>query len=190
VSVVSGLPEGIAGKALALGICVVLLAIFYLVAVAPLVVVYGDGQQELQERQDMAERLQGTVRDLPRLRALAAQWQQKSSVNDLLLPASSDAVATASLQSTVKALVTQGGSTLTTTEILPSQTEDNLHRVGIHVAFNANLPLLTAVLRGIETAHPRLFVDNLDIHGEGKAGADAADPRLAVAFDVYGFPTP
>ncbi len=190
MSVVGSLPEGIAGKALALGICIVLLAAFYLVAIDPLLAVYADGQQELKERQDMAERLQGTVRDLPRLRALAAQWQQKSSVKDLLLPASSDAVASATLQSTVKALVTEGGSTLTTTEILPSQTEDNLRRVGIHVAFIANLPLLTAVLRGIETAHPRLFVDNLDIHGEEKSGADAVDPRLAVAFDVYGFPAP
>lgn len=190
MNAVSSLPEGIAGKALALGIGIALLATFYLVAVVPLLALYADGQQELQERQDMAERLQSAVRDLPRLRALAAQGQQKSAANDLLLPPSSDAVATATLQSTVKALVAQGGSTLTTTEILPSQTEDNLHRVGIHVAFTATLPLLTAVLRGIETAHARLFVDNLDIHGDGGAGADATDPRLAVAFDVYGFPAP
>ena len=64
VNAVSSLPEGIAGKALALGIGIALLATFYLVAVVPLLALYANGQQELQERQDMAERLQSAVREL------------------------------------------------------------------------------------------------------------------------------
>jgi hypothetical protein len=184
----NSLPEGRAGAALALGIGGVLLCLFYYMAVAPLLALYADGQQTLDDRGALAARLERTVHDLPRLRALAAQWQQKAPANDLLLPAGSDAVVAASLQSTVKDLVAQGGASLTSTEILPAQDQDQFRRVGIHVSLSANQRSLTAVLRGIETARPLLFVGNLDIRDAGASSAD--DPGLAVAFDVFGFPTP
>jgi hypothetical protein len=187
---VNALPEGITGKALALGICALLLATLYFVTVAPLIAAYGDGERQLQERRDVVERLQATVHDLPRLRALAGQWKEKSSVSDLLLPSANDAVAAARLQALVRDLVTQAGAALTTTEVLAPQTQDPLHKVGIHVAFSANLKLLAAVLKGVETAHPLLFIDNLDVRGAERSDEASADPSLTVAFDVYGFPTP
>jgi general secretion pathway protein M len=185
---VNSLPEGLIGKALALGIACVLLCLLYFMAVAPLLSFYADGERSLEERTALAAMLERSVHDLPRLRALAAQWQQGAPANDLLLPASSDSVAAATLQSTVKDLVEQGGATLNSTEILPPQDQDSFRRVGIHVSFSTNQRLLMAALRGIEIARPLLFVDNIDIRGTAQPGS--ADPGLAVAFDVFGFPAP
>lgn len=182
------LPEGVLGKALALGICILLFAIIDLVVVDPLLALYEDGQQQLAERSELVGRLKTTVRDLPNLRAAAAssRSREKSAATDLLLPASGDAVAAATLQSIVKQLVADGGATLASAEILSAQTQDNFRRVGIRASFSGNLPLLTAVLQGIETAHPSLFVDNLEIRGGGEP-VGGVDPPLAIVLEVYGF---
>lgn len=184
----NSLPEGVIGKVLALGIAGVLLILVYFVAVAPLLGLYADREQALDERTAQAAMLDRSVHDLPRLRALAAEVQKQAPASDLLLPASIDAVAAATLQSTVKDIVEQNGTSLTSTEILPPRAQDQFRRVGIHVSFATNQRLLTAVLKGIETAHPLMFVDNLDIRGAGQA--NQADPNLTVAFDVSGFPAP
>lgn len=184
----NSLPEGLAGKALALGIAGALLSLVYFIAVTPLLNLYADGQQALRERSALAAMLERSAHDLPRLHALAAQSQKTAPASDLLLPASSDAVAAATLQTTIKRIVAQGGTSLTSTEILPPQDQDHFRRVGIHVSFATNQRLLTAALRSIETARPLLFVDNLDIRSAGPSGG--ADPGLAVALDVFGFPAP
>ncbi len=180
------LPTGNSGKALALGICGLLLLLFYFIAVEPLIVLYADGQQELHQRSALAERLQRAVHDLPRLRELAQKVNEGSGDTDLLT-GSSDAVAAAALQSTVKGMVVEGGATLNSAEILPAEPHEKYQRVAIRVSFTADLELLTQVLRGIETAHPQLFVDNLDIRSGGAGGADDASPTLTISVDVYGF---
>lgn len=178
----TNLPDGLLGKILALGICAMLAAVAYLALIQPLLGLYEDGEQRLQERMELVQRLQGSVRDLPRLRAQAAQWHDKSSNGELLLAGTGDTVAAAALQSALKGLVEDGGASLTSAEVLPPQTQDKFRRIAIRVSFTGDLTLLTSVLRGVETAHPVMFVDNLEIHG-----ADGGDTDLAVAFDVYGF---
>lgn len=180
------LPEGTAGRALALGVAVVLLGFIYAVTVAPLLSLYANGQEAVVEGQARKAMLERSVHDLPQLRKMAAAWKDEAPANDLLLPASSDAIAAATLQSTIKDLVAQGGASLSSTEILPPQNEDRFRRVGIHISFSGDQRLLTTVLGGIETARPLLFVDDLDIRGTGQPGV--ADPTLTVAFDVFGFP--
>ncbi len=183
----TSLPEGMTGKALALGLCVLMLAMIYLIVVEPLFGFYQSGAQRLQERLDLVERLRRSAHDLPRLRAAADQWRARSGADNLLLDGASDAIAAATLQSTVKDLVVQGGATLTSAEILPLDSEDNFQRIGIRVAFSGGLELLTSVLHGIETATPKLFVDNLDIRSAGGSDDDDASPALTISLEVHGF---
>jgi general secretion pathway protein M len=191
---VNGLPVGLPGKALALGLVALSLGALYLVVVAPLLAFYNGREAVLRDRMELADHLQATVQDLPRLREAAAQLRETASAGDLLLAGSSDAVAAGSLQSLVKELVTKGGAILSSAEILPPQRQDDFQRVGIRVSFSGDLTLLTSVLRGIETSHPILFADNLDIRGNGASATGAAgngrsSPVLVIAFDVYGFRT-
>jgi general secretion pathway protein M len=182
------LSEGLVGKALALGLGLGLVAIAYFVAVVPVVGVYQDMQHSLQERLDTVQRLDGSSRDLPRLRSLDDQWQGTGAT--MLLSDTSDTNAAASIQSTVKNLIETSGGALTNSEILdPDQPDDRYRRIRVRVSFVGDLPLLTSVLRGIDVAKPALFVDNLDVRASGAADDDSEDggQKLAIAFDVYGF---
>ena len=179
--------EGIVGKALALGICLALAGVLYLGAVVPMIGLYQDQQNTVRERIDLAQRLDNSTRDLQRLRGLDEQWQ--GSGPQMLLTDGSDTIAAASIQSAVRGLIESGGGALTNSQVLdPDQPNDRYRRIRVRVSFAGDLPLLTAVLRGIDVAKPGLFVDNLDIRAAGAADdGDDAGPKLNIAFDVYGF---
>jgi hypothetical protein len=183
----NSLPEGLPGKALALGILAVLLAALYLVTVQPLLQLYDAQAQTLQERTELAARLQRTANALPKLRESAETWRKKAREGDLLLEGARDAVAAAALQSTVKGLVSQGGATLASAEILAGTAEGKYQRVGIRVSLSGDLSVLTTVLRGISEAHPVLFVDNMEIRSQGGGAEGEAEHPLTIALDVYGF---
>jgi general secretion pathway protein M len=180
------LPDGIRGKILAVGLCFVVLAVFYTVIVSPLAGLYESGSQTLRERKELVQRLQVSAHELPRLRREAEEARANGGA--LLLTGSSATVAAATLQSTMKKLVESGGARLSSAEILSPENRDQYQRVGIHVQFGGDLRLLMSVLRGIETARPVMFIDNVEIRG---AGADAADESggnaLSITLDLYGF---
>jgi hypothetical protein len=182
------LPTGIRGRTLALALCVLAIAVIYLVIVTPLIALYAANAEQLQQRQELAQRLQRSAKALPALRGEADAAQDQASDEDLLLDGDSDSVAAAALQSTVKDLVESAGARLISSEVLPSDKRETLQRVGIHVSFTGNLTLLTTVLQGIQLAHPVILVDNVDIQGADSADQSSGPQKqLAIALDVYGF---
>ena len=183
----NGLPEGKVGKILALGLCVIAAGIIYIAAIAPLLALYADHAQHLQERLAFADRLDASVHDLERLRTVAAQWKEKASAAALAFPAASDAVTAATLQSTMQGFITDGGGVLSSAEILPPQSDGSFQRVGIRVSFTGSLHVLTTVLEDAERARPAIFVDNLDVHIAGQGASSNASQALAITFDAYGF---
>lgn len=162
-------------------------AAVYVAAVAPLQSLYERGEETLRERLELAHRLEDSAAELPRLREAAAKWREVTHDQDLLFTGSSDAVAGATLQSALKALIEEGGATLTSAEILPSEASGKFGRVAVRVSFSGNLTLIAAVLRGIEESRPVILVDQLDIRSSGDSGGDGDDPSLAIALDVHGY---
>ncbi len=181
------LPTGVRGKALALSLCVLVVAAVYLALITPLVSLYEANAERLQERQELAQRLQRAAKSLPVLRDEAGAAQDQASGENLLLDGDSDSVAAAALQSAVKDIVESAGARLISAEVLPSDKRDTLQRVGIHVSFSGNLALLTTVLQGIQLAHPAILVDNADIEGADSADQGGGQKQLAIALDLYGF---
>ena len=176
------------GKALALVIGVLLLGAIHFTVIAPLFSYYETTAQRLGERQELVQRYQSAARDLPRLRAAAAQGQDLLPDSDLLLTGSTDAVAAAALQSVLKVLVELEGAKLNSAEMLPPESEDNVvRRVGVRIAFTGNLTLLATVLEDVETTRPVLSVGNLDIHTTADVNEEGEDHALAIVMDVYGF---
>ena len=173
------LPEGTQGKALALAIAVLAVCVFYFAILSPLFAFYAANAQTLQDRQDVFRRYQNAAQDLPRLRAGAKQVQDQSGNGAVLLPGESDAVAAAGLQASLKDMIEQAGAKLTTAQTLPPESQSGFRKVGMRVAFSGDLSLLTTVLLDMETAHPVLSVNSLDIHGGEDEGA------LAITMDVY-----
>ena len=180
----TALPEGVRGKVLAIAIIVIVIVAMNFMVVRPLFAFYEDNGQRLQDRLDVVQRYQTAADALPQLKAEAKEWDENAQNGNLLLTGASDAIAAASLQSTLKDMIEQGGAKLTTAQMLAPETEDNFRLVGVRVAFAADLEHLTSVLLGIERARPVLTVNNLEVH----TASDAADGEvLEIAMDVYGF---
>ena len=192
------LPEGFKGQMLALAIAVLGVSVFFLLIVSPVLAFYGDRADQLDQRTAMARRYEVLARDLPALRAADQKWRDQAG-GELLLDGSSDAVAAASLQTVVKALVEDAGGKLSSSEVLAPTAEGSFRRVGIRVMFSGDLKLVTAVLRGMETSRPILSVGDFSLRAGGGGSAAAADDSqddagtagggdgLAATLDVYGF---
>jgi general secretion pathway protein M len=176
------LPEGAKGKSLALAIAALLLGVVYAAVVVPLSDVYAANAQALNDRRAVLMRYEKAAQDLPRLRGDASEREQQTGRGPLLA-GSSDAVAAADLQSMLKDLVEQGGATLESAQTLPAETMGSLRRVGVRLAFDGSLDLLTSVLLGTETSNPVLSVGGLELHSSD----DDSDEELTIAMDVYGF---
>ncbi len=183
------LPDGNLGKVMATGICVLSLAAVYTAAIGPLTSLYSREAQDLQARLELRQKLQSAAEELPRLRAAAKQWEVKTRKRELLFAGSSDTVAGAALQSTLKELIEDGGATLSSAELLPPQTTDNFRRVAVRVSFSGDLDLITNVLEGVETASPAIFVDNLDIRTAGDSSGSNGNETFTIALDVHSFRT-
>ena len=198
------LPEGPAGQVLALAVAALGAAIFYLLIVSPVLGFYSDGQDALDERLAMAARYESLAHQLPALRAADKKWRDQEG-GELLLEGSSDAIASAALQTVIKGLVEDAGAKLTSSEVLQPATNGGFRRVGLRVVFSGDLKLVTAVLRGVETSRPILSVGDFSLRNGGGGGAGgaaasedsdddstAAAPAgdgsaLSVTLDVYGF---
>ena len=181
------LPTGPAGRALAMAIAALGLAVFYFLAVSPFLNFYQDQAQQLAQRTEMAQRFKALARDLPDLRVADKKWRDQFG-GELLLNGSSDAIASAAIQTMMKSTVEDAGAKLTSAEILPEKTEGDFRRVGIRVAFSGDVKLVSAVLRSLETVHPVLFAGDFDLHaGSEAADDDGGDDGLSVTLDVYGF---
>ena len=190
------LPEGAKGQALALAIAALGAIVLYLLIVSPVLAFYGEGEDLLDQRLAMAGRYEALARELPALRGADKKWRDQEG-GELLLEGSSDALASAALQATMKSLVEDAGTKLASSEVLQPTSDGNFRRVGIRVVFSGDLKLVTAVLRGVETSRPILSVGNFSLRaGGGPASTEDTDDEsasagdsgaLSVTLDVYGF---
>jgi general secretion pathway protein M len=185
----SGLPNGLKGKALALALCVGIIAALYLGVVAPLVAHYGERASRLEDTVALTARLQLAAAETPSLNRTLDGLRQRSDLTELILPGTSDAVAAANLQATLAALAAKVGTGIASTEILTPQAQDPFRRIGLRINLTGDLTMLTNLLRGIDEARPPLFVDRLDLRSSaGTAPASGnAPPILAVTMDLHGF---
>jgi general secretion pathway protein M len=180
------LPEGRQGQILAVGIAVLALVLLWLGAVAPLLSWYGGQADALSAAQLQLAHMQGLQASLPALRARLAASAALPASDAVLLAGSSDAIAGANLQAQLNTLAGQAGTSLDSVESIAAQQVGGLRRIGVTVSLNATWPVLTAFLTAIDTAQPRMIVDNLNVTANA-----ATDPRqdvtLQANFDVAAF---
>jgi general secretion pathway protein M len=183
----SSLPQGALGKLLAIVICLFPIAVLYLAVIAPVSAFYDSNAQLLEQRVDVIRRSENEAEDLPRLRAAAARRRGQSERVDPRLSGASDAVAAATLQSSLKDLAEQEGAKLASVQMLAAAAQGGFRRVGVRVSFSGDLAQLTALLRGVETAERQLFVGDFEVHGMSASSEAEDDDTLSIVMDVYGF---
>ena len=131
-----------------------------------------------------AARESALIETLPALKAAAQNAQHAPS--GATLNGDSDAVAGATLQEQVQGMASAANAQLTSIETLPAEQAGALRRIGVRVELNAQLPVVAALLKAIETAEPKMLVDDIHLTAT-PVGPQNVQLPLDAAFTVYAF---
>jgi hypothetical protein len=183
----AALPTGRQGQLLALALLLAALGAIYLSAAAPLLELYVEHSAAVENARMLVPRLPAAADELPGLRARAAELRATASTHKVTLDGSSDAIASANLQSHIAELAAEAGVTIGSTESLPTEMRGGYRRIGLRYALSGPYESLVKFLARLDAATPPLVVDNLSIHGVMRRPATPAASALDAGLDVYGF---
>jgi general secretion pathway protein M len=106
------------------------------------------------------------------------------------LKSASPALAAAELQEQVKLILDENGGKLSSIQILAHKDDGPYRQIAVSLQFTAPLGAVKAMLYALESAHPYLFIDNLQIRAPNPLGLSKealSDPELFVQFDLMGY---
>ena len=181
-------------RVVALLLLAAVLAAAYVWIVGPIAGAYADTEAAIADAHELLERYDRLASARPSLEAQLAAIEQKPDTAAYYLDGATDALAAASLQARVTALVEGSGATLLSIQTLTTTEDRGLRRVAIRLQMTAEIGPLVRVLHGLETGVPLLFVDNLEVQSQAAAAiepdAAQASAPLIVGFDLYGYLPP
>ena len=181
------MPTGRRGQLLALSLLFVALGGVYFVAVSPLLGLYAERADVLENRRMLLPRLRAAADELPALRARVEQLRAAAGTRKITLDGASDAIAAATLQSRIEELATSAGATIGSTESLPGEARSGYRRIGLRYVLSGPYETLVRLLAKLEAANPPLVIDNLHIHGVLRRPGTPAATGLDAGLDVFGF---
>ena len=181
------MPTGRRGQLLALSLLFVALGGVYFVAVSPLLGLYAERADVLENRRMLLPRLRAAADELPALRARVEQLRAAAGTRKITLDGASDAIAAATLQSRIEELATSSGATIGSTESLPGEARSGYRRIGLRYVLSGPYETLVRLLAKLEAANPPLVIDNLHIHGVLRRPGTPAATGLDAGLDVFGF---
>jgi general secretion pathway protein M len=180
------LPEGPRGRALALAMTAVAVAVVWLAAVQPLIDAYSDRADQLQRRRALLARMADLAAMLPQLQRDAKVLSADRTPTNATLEGATDALAGAALQGLVEGMATSAGGHLSSTEALPAEQVGAYRRVALRVTLDGSWNVLVHTLQAVERAVPRMFIDDLQIHAQPVA-EKVEEPPLDISFTVLAF---
>ncbi len=181
------MPTGRRGQLLALSLLFVALGGVYFVAVSPLLGLYAERADVLENRRMLVPRLRAAADELPALRARVEQLRAAAGTRKITLDGASDAIAAATLQSRIEELATSAGATIGSTESLPAEARPGYRRIGLRYVLSGSYETLVKFLAKLESATPPLVIDNLHIHGVLRRPGTPAAAGLDAGLDVYAY---
>jgi general secretion pathway protein M len=144
-------------------LCLVLGAGYALI-VAPVLDFYSQREVALADKRMLAQRLNAAAVELPGLRAQLAGLQAAASTRKIVLDGTSDAIASANLQSRLEELASATGVTIGSTEAVAAENRGAYRRIGLRLAVSAEYAAIVKLLGAIDAAAPPLVLSNLQIH--------------------------
>jgi Tfp pilus assembly protein PilO len=181
------MPTGRRGQLLALSLLFVALGGVYFVAVSPLLGLYAERADVLEDRRMLLPRLRAAADELPALRARVEQLRAAAGTRKITLDGASDAIAAATLQSRIEELATSAGATIGSTESLPAEARPGYRRIGLRYVLSGSYETLVKFLAKLDSATPPLVIDNLHIHGVLRRPGTPAAAGLDAGLDVYAY---
>ena len=183
----ASLPTGYQGRLLALLLLLVTLGGVYLLVAVPILDFYAARAAVIENRRMLVPRLKAAADELPGLRARVADLRATAGTHKVTLEGSSDAIASANLQSRIAELATSVGVTIGSTESLPVEVRGGYRRIGLRYTLSGPYETLVKFLARLEAATPPLVIENLHIHGVLRRPGTPAASALDAGLDVFGF---
>jgi general secretion pathway protein M len=183
----ASLPTGHQGRLLALLLLLVVLGAVYLVVAAPLLELYAERAALVENKRMLVPRLKAAADELPELRARVADLRARAGTAKVTLEGSSDAIASANLQSHIAELAASVGVTIGSTESLPVEVRGGYRRIGLRYTLSGPYETLLKLIAKLEAATPPLVIENLHIHGVLRRPGTPSASALDAGLDVYGF---
>ena len=177
---------------LALGLLLFVFMLIIFVAIVPLV---STGLDYYQQKKELIFRLQRSKQIVARketvladIKSIKQQYQEQNyfSTQDTV------ALASADLQKFIKSTISSAGGQLTSTQVLPSVSENGFNRISVKVRMSGDAEILRSVLYEIESAVPVMIVDEIDIRpvrGKRNRKTRKIEPssKLNINFQATGF---
>jgi general secretion pathway protein M len=177
---------------LALGLFLFVFLLVIFVAIVPLVSTGLDYYQQKQEltfrlkrAKQIVARKQTVLEDVENIKQQYQQLNYFSTQNTV-------ALASADLQKFIKATISGVGGQLTSTQVLPSTSENGFKRISVKVRMAGDAEILRSVLYEIESSVPVMIVDQIDIRpvrGKRNRKTRKIEPssKLNINFQATGF---
>ena len=183
----ASMTTGYQGRLLALLLLLVVLGAVYLVVAAPLLELYAGREAVVENRRMLVPRLKAAADELPELRARVAELRATAGARQVTLEGSSDAIASANLQSHIEELAASAGVTIGSTESLPVEVRGGYRCIGLRYTLSGPYETLVKFIAKLEAANPPLVIENLHIHGVLRRPGTPAASALDAGLDVFGF---
>ncbi len=175
-----------------LAVLVLLLALAAVVRglVVPIWTSYLSNSDAIAQSEDNIARYSRLSTQIGALQSAVGELEQADNLDRYVLVQESEPLAAAALQARMKSVVTSSGGTLTSTQVLPTETEQGFKRVIINVRMAVSTDALQRVLYELENNLPYLLTDDIVILSRGARkrrrttqGVDLLDVR----FNLYGY---
>lgn len=188
-------PGSFVSRMAAVAILAILLLAGYQLIVQPLIRIYGENKDRIVKSHELLQRYQALADERPALSERVADLDDDDSDEQLsgYLEGPSDALAAAQLQDLAAQMIEGADGDIRSAQILAAVEVDAapaLRRAGVKVRFAATIEGLASALYDLETAEPRLFIDQLIIASEKarRVGTkDSDDVKLDIRLDLFGY---
>ncbi len=176
----------------ALALLGVVVVFVILIVIVPLI---NAGLDYNETKQDLAFRLKRykeVIASKDKVMANAENVKKQYAEQEYFNTRETEALASADLQKFIKTAISAAGGQLTSTQVLPSKTEEDITRITVKVRMNGTIEHLRQVLYDIEMSKPLMLIEEMDIRpvrGRRNRKTRKIEPsnKMNVNFQVVSF---
>lgn len=158
--------------------------------VLPIWTSYVSNRDAIAQSEDNIARYSRLSTQIDALQSAVGKLEKAGNLDRYVLVQESEPLAAAALQARMKSVATSSGGTLTSTQVLPTETEQGFKRVIVNVRMAVSTDALQRVLYELENNLPYLLTDDIVILSRGarkrRRTAQGVD-LLDVRFNLYGY---
>ena len=183
-----GLPSGVRGQVLALGLTVLAAAAVWAGIVDPIREWYDDRTELLRRQGAKARRMAALIETLPTLRHDAEQAARgtdtAAGTPAMLLSGATDSLAAAALQQRLDEFATASGSRIVSEEILPARPEGDLRAIQVRLTVTAPWRSLADLLLALARSEVPMAAEEIQLRGQMVSNLTGVPPDSGQTVDA------